>query len=599
MNNKRGLPDTNYANLTFEELKQRLVTRAKTYYPDTYKDFNKSSFGSMMMDMVSMVAEQLNFYTQFVANENFLETSRTSEGLTSAARNNGIEIFNKYTSVGHIKLYSRVPANAALTGPNMDYAHTILKGMIVTSDSGAQYTTTEDVVVNLSQESYISSEFADDGSRTTYYIYEASAPVVSGESKTISVNVGTYEKFLKIEIKDSSITEVINVFDENGNEYFEVENLSQDTIYKEISDRDPNNTRTMSKLVPTPVPRRFTVQHEGDRTFLVFGFGSEENLKIRPVADPSEVVLNISGRNYVTDNSFDPTKLISTDKFGVGPQNTSLTITYRSTTVDNSNAAANTLNNVVSSEILFQNESDLDSGIVQYIKNSLSCENIEPINGSLSFTTTQEVSETIRAAQGYRGRAVTLQDYVAACYAMPPQFGSVRRASIYRDFNDLKRNLNLFIVSEGSSGFLEKSSSALKNNLKKWINSVRMITDTIDIFDAKILNLGIFFDVTLNTSADQATALSEIRKKVYNEINLSAPQIGEDFSIGNIERIMSSMTNVNRVNSIEIINKSSGDYSSTRYDVRQNISSDGGSLYVPENFIWEIKKESDITGRVQ
>lgn len=599
MNNKRGLPDTNYSNLTFEEIKNRLVTRAKTYYPDSYKDFNKSSFGSMMIDMAAMIGEQLNFYTQFVANENFLETSRTSEGLTSAARNNGIEIFNKYTSVGEIKVYSRVPADATLSGPDRTYSHTLLKGMVVTSDSGARYTTVRDVVFNLSRQNYVSDEFTGEGSNTTYYIYEATVPVISGESKVITVDVGTYQKFLKVEIRDTSITEVISVLDESGNEYYQVENLSQDVVYREISDRDINNPNSPSRLVPIPVPRRFTVQHEGEKTFLVFGFGSEDNLKIKNIADPSEVALNLSGRNYVSDNSFDPSKLIATDKFGVGPKNTTLTISYRSSNSENSNAAVNSLNRIVSSEILFNDESSLDASVIQYIRNSISCENVEPINGSLSFTTSQEVSETIRAAAGYRGRAVTLQDYVAACYAMPSQFGSIRRASVYRDFNDLKRNLNLYVVSEDTEGNLQVASPALKNNLKKWINSVRMVTDSIDIFDAKILNLGIFFDVVLSTSADQATAVSEIRSKLYNELTLSAPQIGEEFSIGNIQKIIGSMQNVNRVNGITITAKSGEGYSEIRYDVKENISPDGGFLYLPENFIWEIKKELDITGRVQ
>ena len=50
--NRRGLPDTNYTSLTFEQIKDKMVNHAKTYYPDTYKDFNRSSFGSMMIDLV-------------------------------------------------------------------------------------------------------------------------------------------------------------------------------------------------------------------------------------------------------------------------------------------------------------------------------------------------------------------------------------------------------------------------------------------------------------------------------------------------------------------------------------------------------------------
>ena len=132
-------------------------------------------------------------------------------------------------------MYSRVPANSAGTGPDESYAHTILKGMTVTSDSGAEYTTVRDAVVSFQQDNYVSSEFSEDGARTTYYVYKTSVPIISGETKTISVDVGNYQKFLKIQIKDSSVTEVINVFDESGNEYYQVENLSQDTIYRKLA----------------------------------------------------------------------------------------------------------------------------------------------------------------------------------------------------------------------------------------------------------------------------------------------------------------------------------------------------------------------------
>lgn len=599
MSNKRGISSTNYTNVSFEEIKETLVNRAKKYYPDTYQDFNQSSFGSMMMDMLAMMGEQLNFYTQFVANENFLETSRTSQGLVSAARNNGIEIFNKFTSVGSVRLYSRVPSDATLSGPDRNYVHTILKGMVISSDSGVQYTTVKDATINFDPKNLISSEFTGDGSRTNYYTYAIDVPVVSGENRTISVEVGTYRKFLKVEIKDSSITEVMSVIDSNGNEFYQVENLSQGVVYKEIKNRDPNNTTAMHKLVPIPVPRRFTIQHEGERTFLVFGFGSEKSLKIKQVADPSEIAMSLTGKNYVSDNTFDPSKLSQTDKFGVSPENTTLTITYRSSNLQNSNTGTKTLTNIITSSLLFPNESSIDQGTMQYIKNSLSCENLEPINGSLDFTTTQEVSETIRSARGFRGRAVTMNDYISACYAMPSRFGSVKRASVVKDHNDLKRNLNLFIISQDQTGKLEKASSTLKTNLKHWLNSIRMVSDTIDVFDAKILNLSIFFDVVLNDKADKVTALSEIRKKLFYEINLSSQNIGEPFSIGMIEKIISSMPIVNRVSSIKLINKYGTNYSQIRYDIERNLTSDGGLLLVPEDFICEIKNESDVSGKVQ
>ena len=209
------------------------------------------------------------------------------------------------------------------------------------------------------------------------------------------------------------------------------------------------------------------------------------------------------------------------------------------------------------------------------------------------------MAETIKHARGFRGRAVTLHDYISACYAMPSKFGSVRRAAIYRDKNDLKRNLNLYIISQDQDSKLQKPSPALRSNLKKWLNSVRMVSDTIDIFSAEILNLGIFFDVSLNLKSDQVTAMSEIREKLFYEMNLSTPDIGEGFSLGDVEAILNSMSIVNRVNSVKISNKHGATHSEIRYSIDSNMSPDGGLLHIPENFIWEIKNESDITGKIQ
>ena len=53
MTNKR--PPINLTSRDFESIKQDLVNYAKVYYPETYQDFNQSSFGAMVFDMVSYV----------------------------------------------------------------------------------------------------------------------------------------------------------------------------------------------------------------------------------------------------------------------------------------------------------------------------------------------------------------------------------------------------------------------------------------------------------------------------------------------------------------------------------------------------------------
>ena len=127
MSNNRGSTDTNFTNVTFDEIKQKLVDRAKTYYPDTYRDFNASSFGALMIDLVAMMSEQLNFYANYVANEGFVTHARTFSSLDNHAKQSGTQINNAITSTGMVKFYTLIPADTTLGTADSSYSHRILK----------------------------------------------------------------------------------------------------------------------------------------------------------------------------------------------------------------------------------------------------------------------------------------------------------------------------------------------------------------------------------------------------------------------------------------------------------------------------------------
>ena len=118
--------------------------------------------------------------------------------------------------------------------------------------------------------------------------------------------------------------------DTEGHEYYEVEYLSQDTVFRSVVNKD-NNTRSQvpNVIVVTNVPRRYTVFSRANKTFLKFGYGSESSLKNDNVTHPSNIVLKMHGRDYDSSVSFDPSKLLETDKFGISPAGTTLTVVYR------------------------------------------------------------------------------------------------------------------------------------------------------------------------------------------------------------------------------------------------------------------------------
>ena len=74
MAKKKNIP-VKYTNRDFDSIKQDLIDYAKRYYPDTYKDFSEASFGSMVIDMVALVGDNLSFYLDYQANESFLDTA--------------------------------------------------------------------------------------------------------------------------------------------------------------------------------------------------------------------------------------------------------------------------------------------------------------------------------------------------------------------------------------------------------------------------------------------------------------------------------------------------------------------------------------------
>mgnify|MGYP003676228076 FL=1 len=66
----------------------------------------------------------------------------------------------------------------------------------------------------------------------------------------------------------------------------------------------------------------------------------------------------------------------------------------------------------------------------------------------------------------------------------------------------------MYLLSEDASGNFIVSNAVLKNNLKTWINNYRMINDTIDILDARIININIKFAAVVDYEQDKVEALN-------------------------------------------------------------------------------------------
>ena len=589
-----------YTSRDFNSIKQDLINHAKRYYPDTYKDFNDASFGSLVMDQVAYTGDILSFYLDYQANESFLDTANEYDNVVKLTRQMGYKYRGRSSTHGYVSFFLLIPADSTGLAPDSRYIPVLKRRTELASTAGENFILTEDVDFRDSSNEIVVGRVNTSTGLPTHYIIKSIGRVVSGRLAEKNVTVGGFKKFNKVLLGDTNVAEILDCTDKEGHEYYEVEHLGQDVIYREIPNNDSATREAAPMLLkPTAVPRRFVVERSRGETNLMFGFGSEEDIKIDKVIDPSNVVLEQFGRDYITNTDFDPSNLLGSDKFGVSPVNTVLNVVYRVNSSNNPNASVGTVSEIVRAIYSFEDETTLDAGKLAQVRNSLESSNDNPIIGHANIPTTEELKIRTKSFFAAQNRAVTREDYKSLVYNMPPKYGAVKRCTVLQDKDSFKRNLNMYIISENSAGNLTASNDIIKNNIKTWLNQYRMVNDTLDIMDAKILNLGISFTIVTKGGYDKFKVLDECLRTLRNRF-LRHFDIAEPFSYTEVYATLNRIEGVADTTDVNITNKNGGAYSRSGIEINASTTPDGRFVACPLNCIFEVKFPTiDIKGSVK
>ena len=587
-----------YASKDFAEIKNDLVDYAKIYYPETFKDFNAASFGSLMLDTVAYIGDMLSFYIDYQSNESFIDSAIETKNLLKLAKQFGYKNTPSFSATGKCAFYVQVPANSDGT-ENRTLIPVLKQGTTLGSNAGVSLTLTSDVDFSRADTEIVVAETTAAGLQQTY-AYKAYGDVVAGIEETEILTVGTYQKFLKLQLDGDNITEIISVIDSEGNEYFEVPYLSQNVVLQPVRNPSPDGDDDAPYILREKLAaRRFTTEvGEDGRTSIQFGFGSEQSLKNDDYPDPANVALDRYGRDYYSDDSFDPLVLLKNDKFGVVPPEGDLIVTYRRNDAESVNLPVNSINTVTDPLLSYSTDAPPSSATTQFIERSLDVDNEEPLLGQISANTQEEIR--IRATNAYasQNRAVTKQDYLSSIYRMPAKFGAVKRANIVQDKDSFKRNLNLYVVSEDLDGNLTSTSSTIKENVKTWLNQYKMINDTIDVLDGKIVNFFIEYKVLGALDYNQTEVLQQCNdavKSLYETKLL----FGSPFYISEIFKTLNDLDSVVDTQDVTIKQRFGSEYSETFFDIEGAITADGRFIVVPEDIILELKSpDENIIGVV-
>jgi hypothetical protein len=595
--NKKTL--INYTNRDFDSIKSDLEEHARRYYPDTYKDFSENSFGSYVLDTTAYIGDMLSFYLDYQVNESFLDTAIEYNNVRKLAKNTGYSFTGRPSAFGMATFYIIVPSNTSGLGPDRALIPILKTGSEVSSTTGTTFVLIEDVDFNNPKNEIIAARFDSTTGKPTSYAIRAQGQVKSTVLFRTTIEVGDFARFLRLRVGTPSIAEIKSVIDSEGHEYFQVDHLSQDVVYINTTNPNALSDGIPQIIKPKIVPRRFVVEQDSDGTFLQFGYGTDEENVTTDIADPSQVALKMSGKSYITDYAFDPTKLLDSNTLGVAPSNTTLTILFYQNDSDSVNVAQGNLNKVAISSMHFPNSDGVRDVLQASVRSSLEVSNDEAIVGNTSLPTSEEIKYRTYAAKAAQQRSVTKNDYEAYMYMMPPSFGSVKRASVINDPSSSNRRLSVYTISENSSGNLIQSNSTLKENIRTWLNKNKMLNDNIDIYDAKIMNLGFDYEIIVHPSKDKTEVLNSVQARLVREMS-EKMYIGEPFYITNIFNIINKVDGVVDTTKVEPVLKTGTGYSSAPVGIDDIKSEDGTYLKAPRNVIFEIKNfNTDVRGSVK
>jgi hypothetical protein len=623
MENKK---DVSYLGKDFGQFRRNLVEFSKQYFPNTYTDFNQSSPGSLFIDMAAYVGDVLSYYADNNLKESLLEQATERGNIYDIAKALGYQPKNVVPAYVTMDVYQLVPAIGSGNNvqPDYNYALSIKPGMRVQQNNGPAIFRTLDSINFGFSSSYDTTEVTIYESDTTtklptYYLLKKQVPAVSGEIKTISFTFNSAIAYDKVVLPDTNVIEIVSVTESDGDSWYEVPYLAQDTIFEEVpnlAENDPDlsayRSSSPSLLKLRKTAKRFVTRLRSDNKLeLQFGAGISDNNDEEIVPNPLNVGNGLTAVRRGVNVDIDPSNFLYTRTYGQAPSNTTLTVTYTIGNGISDNVLANTLTNIVYTEYESDINSTNNASTVNFIKSTIAVNNAEPAIGAKTADTLQDIKNNALANFATQNRLVTRDDYIIRAYSMPSKFGSVAKAYIVpddqlsqKDFEETRianpLAMNLYVLGFNQNKQLVALNNAIKENLKTYLGHYRILTDAINIKDAFIINVGVDFEITVLPNYNSNEVLLNCISEARTYFNVDSWQINQPIIKSQVVNLIGRVKGVQSVINLSFSNlyDTALNYSGNVYDL--SAATKNGVIYPSlDPSIFEVKfPNQDIRGRV-
>lgn len=592
--------DIKYINKTFSDFKTSLNEFAKTYFPDTYNDFSEASPGNMFIEMASYIGDVSSFYIDAQIQENFLNLAKERESLYNLAYSFGYRPKLSYAATTKLDIYQLMPSNNGVI--DMSYAIVIPANTLVRSNVDfSPFIITDDVDFSSTSSANISYYNED------FFIVKKSINIISAEVKTTTANFSPNSKFASTTIQDSNLLQILEVTGSDGDKWYEVPYLAQETIFEPISNATSGSSGIDYLLKIKRVPKRFVTRIKSTGS-IELQFGAGVSTKLDTEIIPTLDNINLGLVPSISDNIEDYNKASTffTKNYGIAPSG-DLHIKYLVGGGLQANVAANTLTSLDTTNASnWFKYNPSNPAIKESIIDNLLVNNPEPATGGRGGDTIEEIRLNTLNSYTSQNRAVTKEDYIVRTLSLPAKYGNIAKAYITQETynntgNLLSENplsLDLFILAYNTDKKIVFANDTLKNNLKTYLNEYRMITDSIHIKNAFYINIAINFEINSDPSYNNRELLASCISQIKDYFNIDSWQINQPIILSEINALLLKIPGVRSVHKVEIMNKYGGDYSQYGYDI--HAATRNGILYPSiDPSIFEIRfPDNDINGRI-
>jgi hypothetical protein len=381
------------------------------------------------------------------------------------------------------------------------------------------------------------------------------------------------------------------------------------------------------KLLKTP--KRFaTYINQNNTTRLQFGAADANANDELLIPTFKNVGLGLPNSIDRLGASYDPTNFLKTKSYGVSPSNTTINVKYLVGGGVIGNVAKGVLTEVIGVE--YDNNlnglTNTEISLLLAAQSSLAVDNEVPASGGRDAETLEEIRQNALATFGSQNRAVTAKDYQVRTLAMPAKFGAVAKAyatsdgtlennspesilaspntlqeftDLVMDFINLPDNqepneqtvqerlkefltgktsnknevnnpfaINLYLLGYDENGKLTSLNRAVKENLKRYLNEYRILTDGINISDGFVINFGIDFEIVCYSNYNKTEVVTRCINDLTDYFNTDNWQFNQTINLSEIELLLANVDGVASVSYLDVYNKCGGIYAPNSYDMK-------------------------------